>query len=126
MELQKAINKIIQCAEDAGWHVNTDTNSRDGSICFDFNTDTPYGQDFWMTCYLINRDPQTLVKNVYDYWQDFDPDYEAYLWIGDDGHGKNGAPYHISSIVDDMKAAEKRMEELFDALNKLDFETNDE
>ena len=39
------------------------------------------------------------------YYEDFDPDYEAYLWIGDDGHGRNGAPYHIKDIVSDMEEA---------------------
>lgn len=122
MELQECIDKIIQCAEDSGWSVNTNIDERNGEVCFDFNTNTPYGQDFWMTCYLKNEDPRTLIESVYDYWQDYDPDYEATLWIGPDGHGHNGAPYRITDIVHDMEAAEKRIEELYDALNRLDFE----
>ena len=47
---------------------------------------------------------------------DFDPDYEAYLWIGDDGHGRNGAPYHIKDIVSDMEEAEEQIYELLQAL----------
>ena len=43
------------------------------------------------------------------YYEDFDPDYEAYLWIGDDGHGRNGAPYHIKDIVSDMEEAEEQI-----------------
>lgn len=50
------------------------------------------------------------------YYEDFDPDYEAYLWIGDDGHGRNGAPYHIKDIVSDMEEAEEQIYELLQAL----------
>ena len=45
-----------------------------------------------------------------------DRDYEAYLWIGNDGHGKNGAPYHIKDIVSDMEEAEKQIHDLLEAL----------
>ena len=44
------------------------------------------------------------------------PDYEAYLWIGTDGHGKNGAPYHIKDIVSDMEAAEAMINTLYETL----------
>lgn len=50
------------------------------------------------------------------YYEDFDPDYEAYLWIVDDGHGRNGAPYHIKDIVSDMEEAEEQIYELLQAL----------
>lgn len=50
------------------------------------------------------------------YYEDFDPDYEAYLWIGDDGHGRNGAPYHIKDIVSDMEETEEQIYELLQAL----------
>ena len=71
---------------------------------------------------MEDNDPDTLVKNVYDYWQGYDPDYEATLWIGPDGHGHNGAPYRISDIVRDMEECESRLEELYEALNELDFD----
>ena len=43
-------------------------------------------------------------------------DYEAYLWIGTDGHGKNGAPYRIKDIVSDMEQAEAMIEKLYETL----------
>lgn len=45
----------------------------------------------------------------------FDPDYEASLWLGPDGHGANGAPYHIRDILDDMDAVKNAYDELADA-----------
>ena len=50
---------------------------------------------------------ETLIADIKEYYEDFDPDYEAYLWIGEDEHGKKGAPYHIKDIVADMEDAEK-------------------
>lgn len=38
--------------------------------------------------------------------------------IGNDGHGKNGAPYHIKDIVTDMEEAEKMIETLYETLKK--------
>lgn len=50
------------------------------------------------------------------YYEAYDSDYEAYLWIGTDGHGKNGAPYHIKDIVSDMEAAEAMIDTLYETL----------
>ena len=59
---------------------------------------------------------EQLGWQVKTYYEDFDPDYEAYLWIGTDGHGKNGAPYRIKDIVSDMEQAEAMIEKLYETL----------
>lgn len=56
--------------------------------------------------------PKTSCKSLEKYYEAYDPDYEAYPWIGPDGHGKNGAPYHIKDIVCDMEAAEAMIDML--------------
>ena len=38
------------------------------------------------------RNYDDLCKKVRDCYEEYDPDYETYLWIGSDGHGINGAP----------------------------------
>ena len=38
-----------------------------------------------------------FAKEVVALADGFDPDYETSLWIGPDGHGANGAPYHRNS-----------------------------
>ena len=60
------------------------------------------GQDFFFTV-DIGENLNDFAENIYDYGESFDVDEEAYLWIGSDGHGINGAPYHISDIVKDME-----------------------
>lgn len=126
MELQAIIDKVTECAESIGFSVRAYTYEQDGYVDFEFNTDTRFGQDFFACCRMEDNDPDTLIRAVYDYWQDYDPDYEATLWIGEDGHGKNGAPYRISDIVHDMEECEERLEELYDAISQIDFYDNEE
>ena len=41
---------------------------------------------------MLNGNIDSLIANIEHYYEGFDPDYEASLWIGEDGHGKHGAP----------------------------------
>lgn len=109
-------DKIIRTAEEQGWTATIE--EQNGSqLTFNFAKFTPQGQDFSFTAETFDNDPDVLLENIFDYYQVYDPDYEAYLWIGKDGHGHNGAPYHIADIVADMKAAEDMIFQLHTALN---------
>lgn len=98
--------KFIQIAERLGWEVTKDRYD----IELQFYTD--YGQDF---SFSVNRN-EDYVKQVYDYYNSFDPDEEALLWVDDSGHGKNGAPYRLKDIITDMEEVENELEKLYDAL----------
>ena len=81
----------------------------------DFEYYTTYNQDF---CFTIQK-AETLndfADDVYDYWQNYNADEEASLWIGEDGHGKNGAPYHISDILKDMQECEDLLKKFWTML----------
>lgn len=84
-----AIEQIIAIAEQLGWQVKTDTD-KPNLVVFDFQQYTPHGQDFSFSVEMKGNDTDSLLQEVETYYEDFDPDYEAYLWIGTDGHGKNG------------------------------------
>lgn len=110
-----AIEQITTVAAKLGWQVETNTSNSDHAE-FEFRKYTPCGQDFSFSVKMDGNDPDSLLEEVKDYYEDFDPDYEAYLWIGEDGHGKNGAPYHIKDIVDDMEQAEAMIGTLLESL----------
>lgn len=112
-----AIEQITAIAEQLGWQVKTDT-AKPNLTVFDFLQYTPYGQDFGFSVEMKGNDTDSLIDRIEEYYEGFDPDYEAYLWIGNDGHGKNGAPYHIKDIVTDMEEAEKMIETLYETLKK--------
>ena len=110
-----AIEQIIAIAEQLGWQVKTDTD-KPNLVVFDFQQYTPHGQDFSFSVEMKGNDTDSLLQEVETYYEDFDPEYEAYLWIGTDGHGKNGAPYRIKDIVSDMEQAEAMIEKLYETL----------
>lgn len=99
--------KFIKIAESLGWSVTKDRHD----IELQFYTD--YGQDF---SFSVNRN-EDYVKQVYDYYNSFDPDEEALLWVDDSGHGKNGAPYRLTDIITDMEEVENKLGKLYDALS---------
>ncbi len=112
---------ITECAEANGWHVHTEKYLDADLWLFEFSQYTKAVQDFNFSAEMRYADPDTLIKSVREYYENYDPDEEAYLWIGDDGHGKNGAPYRISDIVADMEDAESIVGTLLEAFEGLDF-----
>ena len=84
------------------------------------STYSPEGQDcsasFKADCF------ENLLRSMAEWVSYFDVDAEAALWIGDDGHGKNGAPYHIKDIVEDMEWWHKQIDTLHDRLVEIDQE----
>ncbi|EKC74665.1 hypothetical protein LEA_05631, partial [human gut metagenome] len=62
--------------------------------------------DFNVSVEMKDGDFDRFLCELENFYEGFDPDYETYLWIGNDGHGKNGAPYHIKDIV--RKCARKK------------------
>lgn len=109
------IEQITTVATGLGWQVDTDTPTP-GIVGFEFSQYTPAGQDFNFSVDMKGNDPDSLLTEIERYYDAYDPDYEASLWIGDDGHGKNGAPYHIKDIVSDMEAAEAMINTLYETL----------
>lgn len=109
------IEQITTVATSLGWQVSTDT-PKPNIVQFEFSQYTPAGQDFDFCAEMKDNGPDTLLEEIEQYYEGYDPDYEAYLWIGTDGHGKNGAPYHIKDIVSDMEAAEEMINTLYETL----------
>lgn len=71
-----------------------------GSMLFSI---TPNGFDYDGTLEIVANDMNEFQSKVRDAYEAFDPDYETSLWIGEDGHGSNGAPYHIRDILEEME-----------------------
>ena len=111
--------KITEIAEILGWSVDF-SKPHDGSIDVNFAKYTSYGQDFNFSVELEDDDMEGFIDNIHDYYESFDVDEEAYIWIGSDGHGKNGAPYHIADIVKDMEEAEAMIADLYEAFKQYE------
>ena len=109
--------KIMEIAEILGWSVDF-SEPQNGKTDVNFAKYTSYGQDFNFSVELEDDDMEAFIDNIHEYYENFDVDEEAYIWIGSDGHGKNGAPYHIADIVNDMEEAEVMMADLYEAFRQ--------
>lgn len=109
------LNKIIDIAEQLGWSVNV--TEPKNYICFSQNS--PAGQDFFVG--IKYDDVKEIPKKVMNFYEAYDVSYETYLWLDDNGHGTNGAPYDMKDLYEDMQACEDMTKKLSDALNSIKF-----
>ena len=77
---------------------------------------SPAGEDFRPTIWYGDGSTQEFVEELGEYIDGYDVDEETYLWLGPDGHGKNGAPYHIKDILEDKEWCLSKMETLDEKL----------
>lgn len=108
------VELIKSIAFDFGWTVSTD--EEEDTVVFDFRYYTKHGLDYGFCAELTGNKFGGFLGDVERYCEDFDPDYEAYRWIGHDGHGKCGAPYHIKDIVDEMEEAKRLFTDFYNSL----------
>ena len=111
--------RIVQCAETKGWKVHTYKNKKAHTVFFEISKFTPAGQDFNFFATMKGNNLDTLVADIEEYYECFDVDAETYLWLDDNGHGRNGAPYRMRDVLEDMEAAEKMIEELLEAVRNI-------
>ena len=107
----------MRCGEANGWEVRADR--QEDSTVFEFYKFTTAGQDFYFTAAMTGNSIDSLADEIEAYYENFDPDYEASLWIGPDGHGLRGAPYHIKDIIADMEEVEEMVYGLLEAVRKI-------
>ena len=108
--MKNYIDKVIELAESLDWKVTVDGND------VDFQYYTNYGQDCHMNITLA-EDFDKFTDEIYSYYENYDVSEETALWIDESGHGKNGAPYDIEDILNDMKEFESAIHELWKKLN---------
>lgn len=106
--------KIETIAEKLGWTVTWYKNSRIKSVMF--SQYSPAGQDFNVE--LEYKNLGEIEDKLREYYDSYDPSYEASLWLDDDGHGKNGAPYEMIDVYNDMKACEEMIDKLACAIEE--------
>lgn len=76
------------------------------------------GQDFGFYVECETGDADEFINAVEGYYNSYDPYEEAALWIGPDGHGKNGAPDDLKDLIADMEECKDNMKGLVDLLKQ--------
>lgn len=117
---QKLEEMIIEIAANEGWSVDIyEISERVDNVCF--QRYSPAGQDFSFDVGIKNNSPERLLKEMADYYDDFNPDREALQWCDQDGHGINGAPKRLKDIIIDFEKVEESIHQLqltFNCLKK--------
>ena len=117
MKLRK---ELMEAIENAEWTMTED------EMYYTFEIFSPAGQDF---VFDIDKNEavnlETLSSEIYDYYNCFDVDEATYLWLDKTGHGKNGAPYKMEEILEDMKWCENKIYELFEIIHKEEIRQRD-
>ena len=107
--------KIEKVAEELGWTVTWDKDN-DGTKFVNFSQYSPAGQDFNVE--LDYENLGEIEDKLREYYDNYDPNYETYLWLDESGHGKNGAPYEMIDVYNDMKACEEMIDKLACAIEE--------
>lgn len=110
----KLSKKLIAEFEKHGFTVTVSVEPN--TTYFLFSKFSPAGQDFNIEVYANDLDE--LERSLYSYWQDFDVSEEAYLWLDEFGHGKNGAPYEMIDVYYDFKECEQYCEDAYNIVRK--------
>ena len=117
--MDKKFEKIYEIANSEGWTVDYSyTDEKETDVIFSFEKYSPAGRNFVLEiCVPNEEDEYTLYYNVadaiYTYFENFDVSYETYIWLDENGHGKNGAPYDMSDVYKDTESCEKMIGDLW-------------
>lgn len=78
---------------------------------------SPAGQDFGFYIESVTSIEEVADK-IYDQYNEYDVSEAAYIWLDDSGHGKNGAPYDMKDVYEDMEACEANIFELYELIKE--------
>ncbi len=119
MYIDDLTDAVVACAEAEGWEVEAGINYKEQNTLFEFGKFSPGGRDFSFEVEMKCANINSLIENIDNYYENFDVDYETYIWLDPWGHGKNGAPYRLRAVLEDTEAIEKMIYELLEAIRKM-------
>jgi len=102
---EKLRDSLKAKAEELGWSLYIDDNGG-----WEFGKYSPAGEDFYF--YANGED---IVKEVYEYYEGFDPDEHAKMWVEAQGRVP-GVPNSIRTLIDDAEEIDEMLMELAYAL----------
>ena len=120
--MNKKFEKIYEIAEREGWQVDYSyTDEKETMVSLSFEKYSPAGRDFYFGVYVRNDEDEDIVFDnlkhaIYKYWEGFDVSYKTYIWLDENGHGRNGAPYDMKDLYEDTQACADMIHDLWLAL----------
>lgn len=109
--MNEEIKVLLAKIEALEWSTN-----KEGDNLYRLGKYSPAGQDFSIV--VEGEDAKELIQAIYQSYENYDVSEEAYLWLDNTGHGRNGAPYEMKDVVVDMEACERMILDLHQELTK--------
>jgi hypothetical protein len=113
MTLKNIKDYIENKLENTQWIVDVIINNETKSVDVNLEIYSPAGRD---VCVEFTFEEGTTKKQIHSefesYYESYDVSYETYLWLDEDGHGKNGAPYEMEKVLIDTQWVENELSEL--------------
>lgn len=114
-ELQRMLDK----AEELGWSYTVyEELSQNNRTYVELENYSPAGEDFSVTVdFDIENQAATFIDDLRSYYENFDPDEHAEMWIP--SRGKGGCPSSIRRLIEDADAIDEMIMKLLDALDSV-------
>lgn len=105
------VDRVTKIAEDDDWNVYNCDKTFD-SVSLEFGKCSSRDQDFTFSVDCKTGAVKEFIDAVEEYYNGYDPSEEASIWLGPDGHGKNGAPHDLEDLLEDMKECKENVRTL--------------
>ncbi|MBJ2190650.1 MAG: hypothetical protein JFT10_07355 [Muribaculaceae bacterium] len=115
--ISELIERVTAIAEDDNWGVHNHDENYD-KVDLYLSKYSSAGQDFGFYIECETGDVDEFINAVEGYYNSYDPCEEAVIWLGPDGHGKNGAPYDLKDLIEDMEDCKNNVKGLLDYLRQ--------
>lgn len=111
---KKIIDTIIEVAEENDFNISEEFTDK----YIEVGKFSPAGHDFTFTIEK-GKNVHDLIKNIYNYYDSFDVSEETSYWLNNFGHGKNGAPYDMKDVYEDMECCKQYILDFYNIIKKL-------
>ena len=106
MKTKEEIKQLFDKIENLDWIV-----TEEGHGQYLLSQFSPAEQDFNIV--IEGKNVEELLESIYQAYENYDVSEETYLWLDNTGHGKNGAPYELEDVLEDMKWCKNAILELY-------------
>lgn len=97
----------------------TVSDTKDGKKEIELEKYSDAGQDCIFNIECDADSPSDICKELSNLYENYDPEEETMLWLGPDGHGKNGAPYSMRDLLHDMESVEEDLKNTSEYMDKF-------
>ena len=106
MRTKEEIKQLLNKIENLDW-----MGTEEGYSQYLLSQFLPAEQDFNIV--IEGKNVEELLESIYQAYENYDVSEETYLWLDNTGHGKNGAPYELEDVLEDMKWCKNAILELY-------------